>query len=48
VVRLPGVPKKIVLDRDANFNSKFWMDLFVGLGTELAFKAYHPQSDGQT
>ena len=49
VVRLHGVPKKIFLDRDAKFTSKFWKELFASLGTELAFSmAYHTQIDGQT
>lgn len=48
VVRSHGVPKKIVLDRDAKFTSRFWKELFVGLGTKLAFNTtYHPQTDGQ-
>ena len=48
VVRLHGVLKKIVLDRDAKFTSKFWKELFAGLGTELAFNTtYHPQINGQ-
>jgi len=37
IVRLHGVPKKIVSDKDQKFTSKFWKELFVGLGTELAF-----------
>ena len=46
VVRLHNVLKKIVLDRDAKFTSKFWMELFTSLGTELAFSiAYHLQTD---
>ena len=43
VVRLHGVLKKIVSDRDEKFTSKFWNKLFVGLGTELAFNTtYRP------
>ena len=46
VVRLHSVPKKIVLDRNV-FISKFWKELFAGLGTDLAFNTtYHPQTDG--
>ena len=49
VVRLHGVLKNIVLDRDVKFTSKFWKELFAGQGTELAFSiAYHPQIDEQT
>ena len=33
VVKLHGVPKNIVSDMDAKFNSILWNDLFVGLGT---------------
>jgi len=40
--RIHGVPKKIVSERDAKFTSKYWKDLFAGLGIELAFNiAYH-------
>ena len=47
IVRLHGVPKKIVSNSDAKFTSKFWKDLFSGLGTELAFNTtYHLQTDG--
>jgi len=48
-VRLHGVPKNIMSDRDVKFTSIFWKELFVGLGTELAFiTTYHLQNDGQT
>jgi len=49
MVRLHEVLKKIVLEKDAKFTSKFWKELFAGLGIELAFSAtYHPQKNGQT
>jgi len=49
VVRLHGVPKTIVSDMDAKFTSRFWKELFAGLGTELAFNTtYHPQIDRHT
>lgn len=48
VVRLHGIPKKIVLDRDEKLTYKFWKELFAGLGIELAFSTtYHPQTDRQ-
>eukprot|EP00253_Pinus_taeda_P029642 PITA_29642 len=48
VVILDGVLKKILSDKDAKFNSKFWNELFVGLGTKLVFSTtYHPQTDVQ-
>jgi len=43
IVILHGVPKKIILDKDSKFTSKFWKELFVGLGTKLSFSTtYHP------
>jgi len=43
IVRLHGVPKKIVLDRDGKFTSKFWKQLFEDFYTELDFSIYyHP------
>jgi len=37
VVRLHCVPKKIVSDGEVKFTSRFWKDLFAGLGTKFAF-----------
>ena len=49
IVRLHGVPKTIVSDRDSRFVSAFWSSMQRALGTRLAFSsAYHPQTDGQT
>ncbi|KAJ9550331.1 hypothetical protein OSB04_014376 [Centaurea solstitialis] len=49
VVRLHGIPKSIVSDRDPVFMSRFWQELFRLQGTRLHMSSsYHPQSDGQT
>jgi hypothetical protein len=49
VIRLHGLPKSIVSDRDTKFVGNFWRTLWKKLGTNLAFSyAYHPQTNGQT
>lgn len=49
VVRLHGVPKIIVSDRDVRFTAGYWIQYWKAKGTEVRFStAYHPQTDGQT
>jgi Reverse transcriptase (RNA-dependent DNA polymerase)/RNase H-like domain found in reverse transcriptase/Integrase zinc binding domain/Chromo (CHRromatin Organisation MOdifier) domain/Retroviral aspartyl protease len=49
VVKLHGVPKTIVSDRDPRFTSKFWQYVMTKMGSTLKMStAYHPQTDGQT
>lgn len=36
-MRLHGIPRKIVSERDAKFTSMFLKELLVGLGTKLAY-----------
>ena len=47
IVRLHGIPKSILSDRDPLFMSKFWQELFRMQGTQLnTSSSYHPESDG--
>ena len=48
VVKLHGLPKTIMSDRDTRFTNYFWMTLWHLLGTKLNFSiAYYLQTDGQ-
>jgi len=49
IVKLHGLPKSIVFDRDTVFTSQFWKFLWHFSGTTLKMSSvYHPQSDGQS
>ena len=49
VVKLHGVPRDIILDRDSRFQARFWKALQKAFGTKLQFSSsYHLETDGQT
>ena len=49
IIKLHGLPKSIISDRDPVFISRFLQELFQMSRTKLQLSfAYHPQTDGQT
>jgi hypothetical protein len=49
VIRLHGIPKKIISDKNSRFTSMFWTSLQSALGTQLNLSTtYHPETNGQT
>jgi hypothetical protein len=49
IVRLHGIPKRIISDRGSMFTGRFWTSFQEALGTQLNFSTvYHPETDGQT
>jgi hypothetical protein len=49
IVKLYGVPKTIVSDRDSKFKLKFWKGIFKEFWTNMNFSTtYHPETDRQT
>jgi E3 ubiquitin-protein ligase DOA10 len=49
IVKLHGLAKTILSDRDKVFTSAFWKELFRLLNTQLCMSSsYHAHTDGQT
>ena len=48
-MKLHGIPKSIVSDRDPRFTSRVWKKIQSDLGTQLKSSlTFHPQTDGQS
>jgi hypothetical protein len=49
IVRLHGVPKRIISNRGSVFTGRFWTSFQEALGTQVNFSiAYHPETDEKT
>jgi len=49
ILRLHGVPKRILSDRGSMFTRRFWTSFQEALGTRLNFSTvYQPETDRQT
>ncbi|KAK8945232.1 hypothetical protein KSP39_PZI008141 [Platanthera zijinensis] len=49
IVKLHGIPRSIISDRDGRFTSGNWRYIHKRLGTKLLFSTtFHPQTDGQS
>ena len=49
IVANHGLPRKIILDRNKLFTSKFWQILTAKIGIKIKLlTAFYPQTDGQT
>ncbi|CAN6440346.1 unnamed protein product [Victoria cruziana] len=49
IVRIHGVPKAIVSDKDPRFTSRFWKAFQSALDTKLKMSSvFHPQTDGKS
>jgi hypothetical protein len=49
IVRLHGMPTRIISDRGSVFTGRFWTSFQEALGNQFNFSTmYHPETDGQT
>jgi hypothetical protein len=49
IMRLHGMPKRIIFDRGLVFTGKFWTSFQEALGNQINFSTvYHPETDGKT